>query len=149
MRFTIEMLSRYLGMPASRLLADAPFKDWAFERTLETDLPRLEIDYVFANNGMDFRCDEADTVCTIFIYADNVRHFKNGLEDMPFRTSRRELTARLGPPASSGEGHIDSILGEYGPWDRFACEGFALHVSFSPHVDEICLVTLMRDDVAP
>ncbi len=149
MKFTIEILSRYLGMPASLLLAEQPFKEWAFERIVETDLPKLQIDYVFINDGIDLTCDEFDRVCTIFIYADNSRYFKNGIDDMPFSATRREVAARLGAPAKSGSGHTDPILGEYGPWDRFSRGRYELHISFFKDIDKICLVTIMRPDVAP
>jgi hypothetical protein len=149
MKFTIDILSRYLGKPASLLLVEQPFKEWTFERIVETDLPKLQIDYVFPNDGIDLTCDEFDKVCTIFVYADNSRYFKDGIADMPFSATRREVAARLGTPVKSGNGHSDPILGEYGPWDRFSLDGYELHISFFTHSDRICLITIMRPDVAP
>jgi hypothetical protein len=149
MTLTIETLARYLGRQASVLLADPPFKDWAFERSLETGLEKLRIDYVFAHNGMDFVCDEDDKVDTIFFYADKSRCFKEGVQELPFSANRREVIARLGSPSKSGGKISDPILGEYGAWDLFARPGYAIHVEYRLDVDVINKITLMRADVVP
>ena len=65
---------------------------------------------------------------TIFLYADESRCFKEGVEDLPFTASRREVIARLGSPSKSGSRISHPILGEYGDWDRFARPGYAIHV---------------------
>lgn len=149
MPMTIETLSRYLGQHASVLLADPPFKDWAFERSFTLDLPELEIDYIFADNGLDFISDEYDNVSTIFIYADKQRYFTDGLADMPFSTTRRDVIARLGAPAASGRSHSHPILGQYGPWDRFACPRYSIHIEYRLDDDCIRQITLMRPDAVP
>jgi hypothetical protein len=149
MTLTIETLSKYLCRQASILLADPPFKDWTFEKSFETDLEKLRIDYVFAQNGMDFVCDEEGKVESIFLYADELRCFKEGVQDLPFNASRHDVIARLGSPSKSGGGTSDPILGEYGAWDRFARPGYAIHVEYHPNVEFIRKITLMRTDVVP
>jgi hypothetical protein len=42
---------------------------------------------------------------------------------------------------------IDPILGEYGPWDRFARLGYTIHVEYRADADCIKMITLMRPDV--
>lgn len=131
------------------LLADAPFKHWSFEKSFDTDLEELLINYVFAQDGMDFACDAEDNVRTIFLYADESRCFVEGVDDLPFTSGRREVIARLGSPAKSGGRLSHPILGEYGPWDRFARSGYVIHVQCRPDADVINQITLMRADVVP
>lgn len=145
----IETLAHYLGREASILLADAPFEHWSFEKSLDTDLEELLINYVFAQDGMDFVCDAEDKVMTIFLYADGSRCFVEGVDDLPFTSGRREVSARLGAPAKSGGRLSHPILGKYGPWDRFARSDYVIHVQYRPDADVISLITLMRADVAP
>jgi hypothetical protein len=131
------------------LLAEAPFKHWSFEKSFDTDLEELLINYVFGEDGMDFVCDAEDKVQTIFLYADDSRCFVEGVDDLPFTFGRREVIARLGSPAKSGGRVSHPILGESGPWDRFARSGYAIHVQYRPGADVINLITIMRADVVP
>ena len=123
MSLTIETFANYLGRDASNLLGDPQFKNWTFEKSFETDLPL--IDYVFAQDGFDFVCDDEDKVQSIFLYYDESRCFKEGVQGLPFTFSRQEVIARLGPPSKSGGRVSHPILGEYGamesllkPWLR-------------------------------
>ena len=77
MTLTIAALAGYLGNPASRMLADSPFKNWAYVRSFEDDLDEPLIDYVFPANGLDFVCDGADNVASIFLYSDGSRSFES------------------------------------------------------------------------
>lgn len=113
MSLTTETLSNYLGREASALLSDAPFKNWAVTKSVETDLEKPLIDYVFAQDGMDFVCDEEDKLKCIFLYADQSRCFREGVEDLPFTSTRQEVIARLGSPSKSGGRIGDPIPGEY------------------------------------
>jgi hypothetical protein len=149
MSLTTETLSNYLGRDASVLLADAPFRNWAVTRSVETDLEKPLIDYVFAKDGMDFVCDEADKLNSIFLYSDQSRRFAEGVEDLPFTCTRQEVIARLGPPSKSGGRVSDLILGEYGAWDRFPRPGYVIHVEYRLHEDAINKLTMMRADVVP
>ncbi len=148
MTLTTEMLASYLGREASDLLADLPFRNWTVKRTVDTDLEKPRIDYVFTHNGMDFVCDEEDNVSCIFFFSDESRCFNEGIQDLPFALSRREVLARYGSPAKSG-GISIGILGAFGPWDRFARGNYSIHVHFHMEVDRIKLVTLMRADIVP
>ena len=149
MTFTTETLSHYLGKKASVLLADPPFKNWTFEKSFETGLEKLLIDYVFAQNGMDFVCDEDEKVNSIFLYADESRCFKEDVQDLPFTANRQGVIARLGSPSKSGGRFSDPILGECGAWDRFARFGYAIHVEYRLDASGIKKITLMRADIVP
>lgn len=149
MSLTTETLANYLGRDASILLADAPFKNWIFDKSVETDLEKPRIDYVFAQDGMDFVCDGEERVRSIFLYAHESRCFKEGILDLPFTLSRQEVIARFGSPATSGGRISDQILGEYGAWDRFARPAYVIHVEYRLDADVIKKITLMRTDVEP
>jgi hypothetical protein len=149
MTLTTKTLSKYLGEQASALLGDLPFINWVFERSVETDLDAVLTDYVFHQDGMDFVCDEEGRVNSIFLYADETRYFKEGVQDLPFASSREDVIARLGSPSKSGGRVTDPILGEYGAWDQFSLPGYVIHVEYRLGVDVINKVTLMRADVAP
>lgn len=148
MTFTTEILANYLGRKSSYVLAQHPFKDWPVKRTVETDLEKPRIDYVFTHNGMDLVCDEEENVRSIFAFSDESRCFKEGIQDLPFVLGRREVRARFGSPSKSG-GISKGILGDYGPWDRFSRGKYSIHVHFHLEVDCIKLITLMRADIVP
>jgi len=149
MNFTIEKFSNYLGKEDSSLLGDAPFRSWTFKKSVETDLEKPRIDYIFAQDGFDFVCDEADKVTCIFLYFDRSRSFRGSIQGLPSISSRQEVIAHLGSPSESGGGINDPILGEYGAWDRFARPGCVIHVEYRHDADVINKITLMRADVAP
>ncbi|THJ31016.1 hypothetical protein E8K88_16250 [Lampropedia aestuarii] len=149
MKLTIEMLAYYLGKEASFLLSEAPFKNWIYEKSFENDLEEVRIDYIFPQEGCDFVCDETDKLITIFLYSDESRFFKENIEDLPFKCSREEVLARLGSPSKSGAKISDPILGNYGAWDRFARDGYVIHVEYRFGFDFINKITLMRSDVVP
>ncbi len=149
MSLTIETLSMYLGKPASFLLDDPPFRNWTFEKSIETDLEKPLIDYVFAQHGVDFVCGGDNCVETIFLYADKSRFFKEGIQDLPFTLSHQEVIARLGFPSKSGGGRWHQILGDRGSWDRFDLPDYSIHVEYRLDDDRIQKVTFMRADVVP
>lgn len=149
MSLTIEILANYLGRPASVMLADAPFKNWAFEKFFENDLEEPLVDYVFRQNGVDFVCDGEDKVTTIFLYSNESRCFEEPLLDVPFSTTRQQVVDRYGLPSKSGGRVNDPILGEYGAWDRFTRPGYSIHFEYRMDADCITKITLMRADVVP
>lgn len=149
MTLTIELIASYLDKDASTLLAEQPFKNWNYERSVESDLETPLIDYVFPRDGMDFVCDSEDKVNSIFLYSDEIRRFRGDVQDLPLKSSRQEVLARLGSPSRSGGKTSDPILGEYGAWDRFVRSGYAIHVEYRLDVDVINKITLMRADVVP
>lgn len=146
---TTKTLANYLGKPASNILDDAPFRDWFYERTIETDLEKPRIDYVFAHDGIDFVCDGEDNVRSIFLYFDEVRCFDENLVDIPYLAPREQIVESLGAPSKSGGRIKDPVLGEYGAWDRFIRPGYAIHVEYRVDVDRLKKVTLMRADAVP
>jgi|SRR5688572_6576797 len=149
MSLTTKTLANYLGSPASVILAEPPFKNWIFEKSYENDLEELRINYIFPENGVDLVCDAEERVTTIFLYSDQTRRFEEDLLDLPFLFTRRQVIECLGPPSKSGGRTNDPVLGEYGPWDRFAMPDYSIHVQFRVDADRINLITLMRADVVP
>ena len=130
MAVTIKTLESYLGRPVTTALSDAPFKNWEFEKTFENDLDEPIIDYTFPHNGVELSCDRDGQVKAIFLYSDETRHFDEGVLDIPFSSTRRQVLERLGAPSKSGDAQIDPLLGEYGPWDRFGRSGYSIHVQY-------------------
>lgn len=149
MNLTVETLASYLGKDASAILGDAPFKNWSFERSFESDLDKPLIDYVFAHDGFDFVCDSENKVQTVFLFSDKSRRFKEDVQDLPFALSREAVIARLGQPSRSGGRVSSKILGERGAWDRFDHHAYSIHVEYRLDVDTINKITLMRADGVP
>jgi hypothetical protein len=149
MSLTIEAVAAYLGRPASDMLSDAPFKDWPFERSIDADLNPPRIDYVFPNNGLDLVCDQNDEAATIFIHADKDRHISEDIPDLPLSSTRQDVYEILGSPTKKGDGLIDPVLGNYGPWDRFSETDHTIHVEYHADADRIKKITLIRNDVVP
>lgn len=141
-----DTLVKYLGKPVSELLESPPFKFWAFERSVDEDLPDRIINYTSDQQSFHLICDNDEKIQTIFLTAD---HFDETRFCIPFSLRRREALSLLGVPSKSGDAHTDPILGEYGPWDRFDCAGHSIHIEYQPHADRIKMVTLMRADVVP
>ena len=149
MTLTTADLAKYLGKPSEYLLAEPPFNRWEWKKSVETSLPEPVTDYVFPNNGMDFVCDVLRLIRTIFVYNKNERRFHEELVDLPFRLNRQQVLDRQGIPSKSGERVVDSILGEYGAWDRFENDNFALHVQYDLDGSSIQQITLIRPDAVP
>lgn len=149
MTLTTKTLASYLGKSADELLALPSFSGWVWRKSVEDDLDRPRVDYISDPEGVDFVCDEAGIVRTIFVYNDNDRRFAEALEDLPFSCARQEVRDRIGSPSKSGESMTDEILGRYGPWDRFENEKYTIHVEY--HLDSMSIkqITLMRADVVP
>jgi hypothetical protein len=145
----IETLACYLGKPASTMLEALPFKLWPFEKSFENDLPEPIIYYIFPNHGLELRCDRDDKVSVIFLSSDEYHGFDDSLLDIPFSSNRQQVRDLFGTPSKSGDKIKDQILGEYGPWDRFARLGYTVHFEFQPYVDRIRKITIMRADIVP
>jgi hypothetical protein len=144
--FSIDMLERYLDKPMPNLLAELPFAGWPYEREVDAEIGR--IDYTFLGKGFDIVCDLDERIRTIFIVNDGSHLFREGLTDLSFSSTRREVCVRLGLPAKSGGPQVDAILGALGRWDRFArSSGCSVHVEFQVDRDCIKRVTLMREGV--
>src|SRR5688572_27197956 len=135
-------LANYLGSPASTMLSQAPFKSWPVEKSFEYDLEEPIIHYVFPMHGLELRCDREDKISTIFLYSDQLNGFDESLLDAPFSLNRQQAMERFGSPSKSGGKISDPILGEYGPWDRFAQPGYTLHFQYRLDADCIEKITL-------
>jgi hypothetical protein len=149
MTLTTKILASYLGKSADELLSLPLFSGWVWRKSVEDDLDPPLVDYISDPEGIDFVCDEAGEVETIFVYNDNDRRFAEAFEDLPFSCTRQDVRDRLGRPSKSGEPMTDEILGRYGPSDRFENERYTIHVEY--HLDSMSIkqITLMRADVVP
>lgn len=142
-------ISKYLGKHVSAMLKEHPFKDWLFERSVETDLEEPIILYVFQKHGFELRCDQHEKVSVIFMYSDDYNGFDENLLEFPFSWNREQILGRFGAPSKSGPKTKDPVLGEFGEWDRFDRSKFAIHIEYRTDRDSIKKITLMRTDVVP
>ena len=148
MKLTTDVIAAYLGKPSATMLAASPFDGWRFERSVETDLDEIVVDYVSDDGGIDVLADRRGTVGTIFLYFDDDRTFAGNLSDVPATMTRRDVVAMFGDPSKSGEGIDDPILGQTGAWDRFNMGHYLMHFEYDVHADVVSKITLMRPDMA-
>ena len=141
-------IPNHLGSPASAIVEAKPFKDWPVEKSFNDDLEE-PVGYVFPQHGLELLCDRDDTIVSIFLKSDDFVRFDDSVADIPFSSKRHQVLERLGAPTRSGEPISDPILGEFGPRDRFARPGYAIHVEYRADADCIKMITLMRADVVP
>jgi len=134
-------------MEVHQVIQSVPFSRWSFEVSDDPDLG--ETNYVFRQEGVDVISDSSGTVSTVFLHSSSGRRFEPELEDLPFAWSRAKARSILGSPSQSGEGRLDPVLGDYGPWDRFRYEGFEIHAQYAEGGASINLLTFMRQDVVP
>ena len=138
-------LANYLGELSSKLLQSEPFSKWTVTKSVSTDLPRVEVRYVFRHHGIEMICDEDERIRTIFVHggADET------LAEIPFDMDRHQVLERFGTPSNSGDPTDHPILGKSGAWDRFAGPSMTLHVQYRVDCDSIAMITLMRPDAVP
>jgi len=127
------------------LLQSEPFTAWTVTRSVEDDLPVIEIRYVFTDHGVELVCDEDERIRTIFVHSGA----DEALSGIPFTTGRREVLKRFGTPSKSGAPTHHPKLGKSGAWDRFAHPSMMIHVQYRPDSDSIAMITLMRPDAVP
>jgi len=144
-----KKIQAYLGVPASNMLNDNPFDHWGFERSVTEDLDPQIIHYVFAEHGLELRCDDDNKISVIFIFTDRFGGLDDSLLDFPHSLNRRQVLQRFGEPSKSGNASNHPVLGNYGAWDRFSMQGYAIRFEYS--TDEGCIkkITFMREDVVP
>lgn len=139
-------MDKYLGTHVNSLLSDSPFSEWEYERSVEKDLDRPAVLYVFKNKGLEIRCSEDEKVESIFCIAGE---FDDSLIEYSFSQRRGQLLAALGDPEKSGLKMEDPILGNYGAWDRFRKDEIVIHFQYTFENDEIEKITYMLRSVAP
>ncbi len=138
-------LTDYLGITAAELLGVVPFSNWSYTRSIEEDLPTVEIRYEFEEQKIDLVCDESERITTIFLHAG----VDQALSPISMNLDRNGVLDRVGVPSKSGPAILDPILGDYGPWDRFESISHTLHVQYGAQTHQIELLTLMHPDVVP
>ncbi len=142
-------IASLLGMPASDALRSPLLAGLDFERSVETDLPEIIVEYTCDDRGVEVHADADERVQTVFLTRVEASPFSDGLDDLRFAWTQPEARRRLGEPERSGPRYDDPILGVYGPWDRFARDGHAIHVRFDLDRGEITRITFMRADIVP
>jgi hypothetical protein len=138
-------LAGYLGEHSSKVLKSEPFARWTVTKSVETDLPTVEVRYVFNHHGIELVCDEDERVRTIFVHAGSDEE----LAEVPFTLGRHQVLERFGAPSQSGAPMQHPVLGKSGAWDRFASPSVTVHVQYRVDSDSIAMVTFMRPDVVP
>ncbi len=146
---SIADIASFLGMPASEALRSPLLADLEFERSVETDLPEIIVEYVCEERGVEVHADADERVQTVFLTRRDASPFAHGLRDLPFSWTQSEVRDHLGVPERGGPRYEDPILGVYGPWDRFARDGHSIHVRFDLDRGEITRITFMRSDIVP
>lgn len=136
-------IASFMGAPVSKLLTAPELSHRTPTRSVDDE--DGEVRYEYEGRGLELICDEQERVATIFFHADG----EESLAELPFSLTRRQVHARLGAPAKTGEPRIDAILGAYGAWDRFERDGITLHVQYSAHNEMIEMLTIMRPDRVP
>lgn len=139
-------MEKYLGKSAATLLAAPPFAGWEYERSVESDLDRPAVLYIFTNKGLEVRCNENDEVESLFCTSGN---FDESLIEFSFANKRNDVMAILGEPEKSGNKMEDPILGNYGAWDRFNRGETTIHFQYAFSNDETEKITFMLSSVAP
>jgi len=142
-------ISRYLGEPVSRMLEDAPFREWRFVQSVEEGAEEPRISYVFSGHGLQLWCEPSGLVRSMFLRPEATGSLAAHLCDLPFDFDREQVLRRLGVPEKSGPMTKDAILGWFGPWDRFARSEYAIHIQYRFECEGIALITLMRCDTVP
>lgn len=141
-------LEEFLGQDVSLLLNTQPFKEWKVERTVDDDVDPLLVGYNFENSVVLLNCDRNDErVSSIFVKSET--HRGTTLSEVPFHLNREEVRAKFGSPAKSGGPTTDTVLGDFGAWDRFDRTDFQFHIQYRCDSDGIEMITWMRNDVAP
>jgi hypothetical protein len=136
----------YLGTRAADLLKTAPFSSWAFSQTIDEDLAELRVNYDCESEGLSIVCDFEDRITTIFLTSVRLAYEELNL---PLHSGRSDVPTAFGKPSRSGQPSVNTILGEYGAWDRYDLVDHSLHVEYRPKLDRVKMVTLMLRNVAP
>ena len=135
----------FLGKPASALIGSMPFRGWKFTRSVDEDDPARSISYQCDGSFFSMRCDGDDLVRSIFLE----NGFDERLIGLSFLSNREDIRQNLGAPSKSGPAYTHPILGKYGPWDRYDCPEYSIHIHFESGRDRVKMITLMRADVVP
>ena len=97
--------------------------------------------------GIEVTCQEG-IIKTIFLYGQSIHGFEphpgalpNGLS---FSAAPATVRSALGVPTKCGSPVNDSILGSYGPWDRYDYTDYCLHFQYAIGGSSIVIVTLMH-----
>jgi hypothetical protein len=139
-------LATFLRKRATDLMEQPPYDAWAFEITVNDDLPDRPFDYVCEDEGLSFSSDSTGHIRSIFLQAADL--WSPEL-DLPAQSERQDVLACMGVPSVSGKASRHPILGDHGPWDRFDYETHSLHIEYEPDSPRILMVTLMAPEAVP
>jgi hypothetical protein len=104
-------------------------------------------------HGIGFIADFDGRVSTIFLYSEGKRGYSQFTGVLPegvsFEDSQRSIHERLGQPTANGGGEVIPLYGKASKWDRYALDGYSLHIQYAEGEGSIELVTIMRPDSVP
>ncbi|WP_444941528.1 hypothetical protein ACJJI3_03595 [Microbulbifer sp. ZKSA004] len=89
--------------------------------------------------------DQNNIIKTIFLYLNKGCDGVLGLDYSMIKSNVLEL---LGEPVSTGEPRVDSILGEYGAWEKYVHDNVFVHVEHESKENNIKQITIMVEKVA-
>ncbi|MEV8504647.1 hypothetical protein AB0368_07440 [Actinoplanes sp. NPDC051475] len=113
----------------------------------------LSRSYLARESGVELAADAHGVVTAIFLHFHGDNGFSSYRGEIPGGAGsvprRAALWASLGRPEESGDPYRDRFLGDYGPWDVWALEGFDLHAQYSLDGEAATRVTLTLPDPQP
>ncbi len=145
----VRNMGRFLDGPVNLLLRAAPFEQWPFSESTETDLDEPVREFVFDGHGLELQCSLNGSVKVIFLHSEEYAGFDEAISGVSFSLDREPIIARFGLPSKSGGMVRDSVLGDCGAWDRFEVAGMTIHFEYKVQSCGINKITLMSNDVVP
>lgn len=140
----IGRLVTYLGKPVSALIAALPGDSATPRRVVETGLAPLRISYVIDGMPLEIQCDSNEVVDAVFVRDSWSEPLADGLPVIPFSSTLAAMAGLLGEPEARGAGLADPVLGRFGPWVRYRCGAYTVHVEFDADADKVRQLTLAR-----
>ncbi|PRY25656.1 hypothetical protein [Pseudosporangium ferrugineum] len=102
--------------------------------------------YLARESGVELAADLHGMITTVFLHFHGDDDFAPYTGEIPGgagRVPRRAgLWASLGHPGGSGDPYRDRYLGDYGPWDKWALDGFHLHAQYADDGETLTRATL-------
>jgi hypothetical protein len=108
--------------------------------------------YLAREAGLEIAADASGVVTTVFLHFDGDDGFAPFHGEIPAGGSvprRAGLWAALGRPDESGDPRQDTLLGDYGPWDRWLLPDYLLHARYALDGQNLCRVTYTLPDRMP
>lgn len=140
-------IADFIGEPITSLFEIEPFNTSTYTRSVDMEIDKPCIDYIFQNFGVEIVCNLDEKIRTIFLSKSSIG--KLPLINLPFTLTREEVTHIFGKPHKSGVQSTSLYLGSSGAWDRFRTVKFTIHVEYKINSKGVNKVTLMSNDSTP